>query len=88
MKYKHIEMKPCPFCGSKVDTYKDSQDFIYPINKAKTAFNISCLIHYGGCGVEIIGGSPEECIYKWQRRQYEASELNIFEEDWECVRND
>jgi hypothetical protein len=68
MNIENTYIRPCPFCGCDVDSYKDDEDFIYPANKAKTAFNLNCLIHYGGCGAEMLAGTPEECIKKWNTR--------------------
>lgn len=68
MNIENTPLKPCPFCGSDVDSYKDSQDFIYPVTKDKSLWNINCLEIYDGCSVQILGDSPEECIEKWNKR--------------------
>lgn len=66
--YENIKIKPCPFCGSDVDRYKDSEDFIYPIDRTGDLYEIHCLGIYGGCDASILGESPEDCIEKWNKR--------------------
>ena len=69
MNHENTYMKPCPFCGSDVDSYKDSEDFIHstPSNWSRL-YEIHCLGIYGGCDASILGNSPEDCIEKWNKR--------------------
>lgn len=84
MNLENTYIKPYPFCGSDVDSYKDSGDFIYPASRDKSVWSINCLEIYGGCGESISGSSPEDCIHKWQKQyNFEDSELCMFAEDWE-----
>ena len=68
MNLENTYLKPCPFCGSDVDSYKDSADFIHPASKDKTVWQINCCSVYGGCDASILGDSPEDCIEKWDKR--------------------
>ncbi len=79
-------MKPCPFCGKKVDL--NDEDTLYPngtgwkdreggyrsyhpfreVPKEQWCYSIHCVLHHGGCGVEMSGDTIKEAINKWNRR--------------------
>lgn len=74
-----MKLKPCPFCGFGPDSNDD--DCIYPVTGKKIKYNdndgniieymiwnINCYETGGGCGVYLIGYSPEDCIEKWETR--------------------
>jgi hypothetical protein len=89
MNLENTYIKPCPFCGSEVDGYKDSGDFIYPVPTASGArlYEINCLSIYGGCGASILGNSPEECIEKWNTR-FDAPNFDFGDYDTIWDEND
>ena len=71
------KLLPCPFCGFVPDI--EDSDCIYPaVRPVKwdengkpiyTLWNINCYETGGGCSTQILGGSPEECIEKWNTRK-------------------
>lgn len=68
MNLENTYIKPCPFCGSAVNSYKDSQDFIYPASRDRSVWQLNCCSEYGGCDASVLGDSPEDCVAKWNKR--------------------
>lgn len=60
------KLKPCQFCG--FTPHHADADCIYPINQKREVWNIVCYETGGGCSASILGGSPEDCIEKWNTR--------------------
>jgi hypothetical protein len=60
------KLKPCPFCGF-IPHHADA-DCIYPVDRARTVWNLNCYETGGGCSAHILGASPEDCIEKWNTR--------------------
>lgn len=57
------KLKPCLRCGFKVDI--NDYDCIYPATRDKSVWEINCYETGGGCGLNLLGDSPEDCIEKW-----------------------
>ena len=55
-------MKPCPFCGCKVDV--DEPDSVYPLNREKTLWQAG---HYT-CSAYILGNTAKEAVEMWNKR--------------------
>lgn len=75
-----IHLKPCPFCGFEPDY--DDIDCCYPIAlDEKTAtfslYGLHCYSTGGGCGAQVIGESPKECIKIWNGRMDMNDYLDI-----------
>jgi hypothetical protein len=65
-KYSHFKLLACSHCGFAPEP--DDGDCIYPVTRDRTLWNINCYETGGGCNVHILGGSPEECVAKWNKR--------------------
>lgn len=65
---------PCPFCGQTPNT--EDCDFVYPINRKGTLYRAGCVEAAGGCGAEVLGGSKDEALRKWNTRIGQAK-VNI-----------
>lgn len=57
------KVKECPLCGFIPDI--EDADFLYPVNKDKTAWNAVCPFTSGGCDAEAVGSSREEALANW-----------------------
>ena len=55
-------MKPCPFCGCKVDV--DDLDAVYPVNRERTLWQAG---HYT-CSASVLGETLLEAIANWNKR--------------------
>lgn len=64
-------LKPCPFCGHQPDL--DDEDVLYPINRERKLWNLTCPVPAGGCDAAVLGSSPQECIKAWNRRVGEVA---------------
>jgi len=72
---KETELLPCPFCGFTPDINND--DCLYPVTRNNKVFSLNCYMTGGGCGAEMLGASPEDCINKWNTRKPEQSNETI-----------
>jgi hypothetical protein len=60
-------LKPCPFCGfNNIDS--EDPDTIYPVDREKKVYILTCNTCYGGCDASVLGDSVEDCITNWERR--------------------
>lgn len=58
----------CPICLQNIDV--EDPDFFYPqfrpcCGDHKQTYRMGCIECHGGCGVEVIDLSKEECIDSW-----------------------
>lgn len=60
-------LKPCPFCGNQ-PREDDLEDAIYPYNRERTIWMAGCVVGHGGCDAEVLAGSRQEAIDKWNTR--------------------
>lgn len=67
---QEIDLLPCPFCGHDMNRQLElyPEDTIYPVTKDYSVWNLVCSTLDGGCDAEMLGGSPEKCFEKWNRR--------------------
>jgi hypothetical protein len=73
-------IKPCPFCGFKLDIHNN--DCIYPINIERTIWTINCYVLGGGCDASLLGDCPGDCIEKWNRRVGDEKEVTNRDDLW------
>jgi hypothetical protein len=59
-------LKACPFC--RFTPHHKDADCIYPVNRQRKVWTLVCYETGGGCSASVLGGSPEECIEKWNTR--------------------
>lgn len=60
------KIKPCPFCGFRLNA--EDPDCIYPVTPDKAVWTLNCYGTGGGCGASMSGHSAEEVVRKWNRR--------------------
>ena len=65
-KFLDADLKPCPFCGSKLDPNDD--DCIYPVDRERKTWQLVCYEHGGGCNASVLGSSVEDVIERWNTR--------------------
>lgn len=68
-----LKLLPCPFCKLDLQEVCDDvgiEDILYGsgYDHDGMRYHIVCNECYGGCGAEMFGDTPEECIEKWNKR--------------------
>ena len=65
-----FDLKPCPFCGFKPE-FEDG-DCCYPVALDRkgnfSLFGLHCYSTGGGCGAQVIGRTPKDCVEAWNKR--------------------
>jgi len=58
----------CPFCGNEVGQQDLWHETIYPKIRDRSIWVINCAEEVGGCGAQLMGTSPDDCIKRWNTR--------------------